>query len=117
MGEIYLNNNGDGYTYCIPAFGTNLSNGESFTVYFNPDAGATIDAVFATDSYDYSIALPQIVNNQFTMNWRNIWRNMYLEVYYSGSPTPPPTPPAPRFDIMTLILLKKRLKNRRFFKF
>ena len=49
MGQIYLNNNGDGYTYCIPPFGTQLANGESFTVHFMPDQGATIDAVFATD--------------------------------------------------------------------
>ena len=110
MGQIYLNNNGDGFTYCIPPFGTELANGESFTVHFMPDQGATIDAVFATDSYDYSIGLPEIVNNEFTMTFRSIWRNMYLEVYYSGSPTPPPTPPGSGVPAW---LLKKAVDNMR----
>ena len=115
MGVIYLNNNGNGYTYCVPPFGTTLANNESFTIYFNPDAGETLDDVRAFDSFDYPIALPSVVNNTITMNFRSSWRNMYLDVYYSGST--PPSPPAPKFDIKTLVLLLNKRRRKKIFKF
>lgn len=117
MGQIFLNNHGNGYTYCVPPFGYDFANGEAFTIYFNPDAGATLDRVIASDSYDYSIALPAVVDNKISMNFRTSWHNMYLEVYYSGSPTPPPPPPAPHFDIMNLILFSKKRIKKKIWKF
>lgn len=117
MGKIFLNNNGNGYTYCVPPFGIELANNESFTVYFNPDAGATLDDVRAYDSYDFPIALPAITNNSLTMTFRTSWRNMYLEVYYSGSPTPPPPPPVTHFDLVTLLLLTNKKLRKKVFKF
>lgn len=101
MGQIFLNDNGNGYTYCVPPFGTSLSDGESFTVYFNPDPGETLNDVKAFDSHDYSIALPPVVNNRFTMTFRSSWNNMYLDVYYSGS-----TPPTPSFPIWLLFKIR-----------
>lgn len=108
MGQIFLNNHGNGHTYCVPPFGSTMIDGEQFTVYFNPDSGATLNDVRAYDSYDYPITLPSIVNNEMTMNFRTAWRNMYLSVYYSGS-EPPPT----HISFMTLICLLASKKKRR----
>lgn len=108
MGQIFLNDHGNGYTYCVPPFGSTLVDGEQFTVYFNPDAGATLDDVRAYDSYDYPIALPSIVNNEMTMTFRTAWSNMYLSVYYSGSTPPPPVPTVPPW---LLFKIRKRSNN------
>ena len=103
MAQVFLNDFGNGHTTtnALPP----MVEGEQFTINFYPDAGETLERVLAFDSHDYSIALPAVVNNEITMNWRNIWGNLYVDVYYSGS-TPPPTPPT------TNILLLWALKNK-----
>lgn len=116
MGKIFLNNFGNGSTYGAPPFGIDLSNNEQFTIYFAPSGGATLDDVRAYDSYDFPIALPAVSNNMITMNFRSAWGNMYLDVYYSGSPTPPPPPPPTHFDILTLILLKRKSVRKKVFR-
>lgn len=115
MGKIFLNNMGNGSTYCAPPFGIDLSNNEQFTIYFAPDGGATLDDVRAYDSYDFPIALPAVSNNMISMTFRSAWGNMYLDVYYSGSPTPPPPQPT-HFDILTLILLKRKSIRKKVFR-
>lgn len=107
MGKVFLNDSGNGHSYCVPPAGEELVNGESFTIYFVPDGGAILDDVRAFDSHDYSVALPAITNNQLTMNFRSGWGNLYVDVYFSGSPTPP-TPPALGIPIW---LLKKAADN------
>lgn len=89
MGKVFLNPSGDGSAYCIPPAGEELVNGESFTIYFTPYQGATLDDVRAYDSHDYSVALPAVTNNQLTMNFRSGWGNLYVDIYFSNSPTPP----------------------------
>ena len=89
MGKIFLNVQGNGSAYCIPAAGTELANGELFEIHFVPDGGATLDSVRAFDSHDYAVALPAVSNNKIVMNFRSGWGNLYVDVYYSGSPTPP----------------------------
>lgn len=106
MGAVYLNPMGDGSAYCIPPAGEQLVNGESFTIYFVPDAGATLDDVRAFDSHDYAVALPAITDNQLTMNFRSGWGSLYVDIYFSGSPEPPePQPPIPYW------LMKKAVDN------
>ena len=110
MGKVFLNPSGDGYAYCVPPAGEELVNGESFTIHFVPDAGATLDDVRAFDSRDYPVALPSIVNNEVSMNFRSSWSNLYVDIYFSGSPTPP-TPPT--FNIPIWLLKKIADNNRR----
>lgn len=90
MGKVFINVFGDGHVNCVPPAGEELVNGESFTMTFVPDGGATIDDVRAFDSHDYSVALPALdMNNSITMNFRSGWGNLYVDAYFSGSPTPP----------------------------
>lgn len=100
MAEVFLNVLGDGSATCdaLPP----MTEGESFTIRFFPDQGATLDDVRAFDSHDYAVALPAVVDNQITMTWRSIWGNLYVDVYFSGSPTPPPPP-----STVPIWLLKK----------
>ena len=104
MGKVFLNPQGDGSAYAIPAAGTELVNNEQFEIHFVPDGGATLDAVRAFDSHDYSVALPAVSNNMISMNFRSAWGNLYVDIYFSNSPTPPPTPPTGSVPIW---LLKK----------
>lgn len=105
MGKVFLNPQGNGSAYCVPPSGEELVNGELFTIYFSPDPGATLDQVLAFDSHDYPVAIPAVMNNQLTMNFRSGWGNLYVDIYYSGSPTPPPQPTLPYW------LLKKAADN------
>ena len=104
MGKVFLNPMGDGYAYCIPAAGTELSNNERFEIFCVPDAGATLDDVRAFDSHDYSVAIP--VGDHIVMKFRSTWGNLYVDIYFSGSPEPPqPQPPIPYW------LMKKTADN------
>ena len=89
MGKIFLNVFGDGSAVCVPPAGEEMVNNEPFTIYFTPDGGASLDSVRAFDSHDYSVALPAIVDNQLSMNFRSGWGNLYVDIYFSGSPEPP----------------------------
>lgn len=91
-GYVYLNDFGGGYTTtdALPP----LVNGETFHVYFHPDADADLLRVYATDSHDYAIALPDVINNEIEIIFRTNWGNIYIESYYSGST--PPEPPIER---------------------
>lgn len=93
MAEVFLNDHGGGYTTCdaLPP----MVDGESFTIHFYPDADAELLDVRAFDSHDYSVALPSVVNNEITMQFRSAWGNLYVDVYYSGSTPPPPEPQTP----------------------
>lgn len=90
MNEIFLNVQGNGYatTDALPP----LQDGELFTINFYPDADAELLDVRAFDLYDFEVALPAVVNNEITMNWRAAWGNLYVDIYFSGST--PPEPPA-----------------------
>ena len=115
MGKVFLNPSGNGHAYCVPPAGSDMVSGESFTIYFVPDGGATLDEVRAYDSHDYPVALPAIVNNELTMTFRSIWGSLYVDIYFSGST--PPEPPEPKLDLLTtLLLFKKKLHNKKIFK-
>lgn len=90
-GTVYLNVHGDGtaYTDAVPP----LVEGEEFTIYSTPYAGATLDDVRVWSSYDESIAI--VVSTEITLTYRSAWNNVYVEVYFSGAPIPPPEPPTP----------------------
>lgn len=92
MAEVFLNpmGNGTATTDAIPP----MVDGEQFTVRFFPDPGEDLLDVRATDSHDFYIALPPVVNNELTMDFRSGWGNIYFDIYFSGS-TPPPEPPFP----------------------
>ena len=113
MGKVFLNPQGDGSAYCIPAAGTELANNERFEIHFVPDAGADLDSVRAFDSHDYAVALPAVSNNMIVMAFRSGWGNLYVDIYFSGSPTPP----SPVGDVPIWLLKKaadlnsKRLKK------
>ena len=109
MAEVFLNVRGDGYATCdaIPP----MVEGESFTIRFYPDAGATLDAVRAYDSHDYAVALPPVVNNELTTTFRSAWGNLYVDIYFSGSPTPPT--PAGSFIWLWLKIAKLKRKRRK----
>lgn len=91
MAEVFLNvfGNGIATTDAIPP----MVEGEEFTITFTPDAGESLLDVRAFDSYDYPVALPQVVDDEITMNWRNIWGNLYIDIYFSGSIPPEPSLP------------------------
>lgn len=110
MGKVFLNPQGDGSAYCIPAAGTELADGERFEIHFVPFSGASLDSVRAFDSHDYAVALPAVSNNTITMNFRSAWGNLYVDVYFSGSPTPPT--PAGSFIWLWLKIAKLKRKRR-----
>lgn len=87
MGKVFLNVNGDGSAYCVPAAGTELSNGERFEIYCIPFSGSDLEDVRAFDSHDYSVAIP--VAEHIVMQFRDSWGNLYVDIYFTGSPTPP----------------------------
>ena len=87
-----------------------MVDGEWFNVRFIPDGGAELLAVQAYDSHDYAIALPPIVNNELSMQFRTSWGNMYMDIYFSGSV--PPEPPTPRTPWWLIIGLKKNNQRR-----
>ena len=93
MARIFLSIHGNGHVNCVPPETGPFVNGETFTLYFVPDGGATLDDVRAYDSHDFRVALPAIVNNELTMNFRTSWGNLYVEVYFSGSTPPAPSTP------------------------
>lgn len=105
MAEVFLNTFGNGYatTDALPP----MVEGETFTIHFYPDPGEDLLSVQAFDSHDYSVALPPVVNNEITMNFRSGWGNLYVDVYFSGS-----TPPGPS-TIEWLIPIIKKIKDRR----
>ena len=105
MAEVFLNTFGNGYatTDALPP----MVDGETFTINFYPDPGEDILSVQAFDSHDYSVALPPVVNNEITMNFRSGWGNLYVDIYFSGS-----TPPGPSTNEW-LIPILKRIKDRR----
>jgi hypothetical protein len=107
MGKVFLNVSGDGSAYCVPIAGTELSDGERFEIYSVPFSGADLEDIRAFDSHDYAVALPPVVNNEITMNFRSGWGNLYVDIYFSGS-----TPPGPS-TIDWLIPVLKRIKDRR----
>ena len=92
MAEVFLSDHGNGHTTtdALPP----MVDGETFTIYFHPDPGESLDYVKAFDSHDFSVALPQVIGDELTMKFRSGWGNLYVEIYYSGS-TPPPEPPFP----------------------
>ena len=88
-GRVYLNVYGDGsaYTDAVPP----LVDGESFTIYSTPYAGATLDDVRVWTSFDEAIAIT--VSEEITLTYSSSWRNIYVDIYFSGAPIPPPEPP------------------------
>lgn len=102
MADVYLNDHGNGYsrTDALPP----MVDGEPFTIVFVPDPGEFLMDVRAFDSHDYPVALPAVVNNEITMNFRSGWGNLYVDIYYSGSTPPGPGPGPGAFPIW---LLKK----------
>lgn len=108
MAQIYFNVFGNG-TYWTDA-NPPMVDGEWFTVRFIPDGGAELLTVQAYDSHDYAIALPPIVNNEISMQFRTSWGNMYMDIYFSGST--PPEPPTSRTPWWLIIGLKKNNERR-----
>ena len=110
MGKVFLNPQGDGSAYCIPAAGTELANGERFIIYSVPYSGASLDRIVAFDSHDYSVAI--LTAEEVSMQFRSAWGNLYVDIYFSNSPTPP-TPPAPSGSFIWLWLKIAKLKRKR----
>lgn len=108
MAQIYFNVFGNG-TYWTDA-NPPMVDGEWFNVRFIPDGGAELLEVQAYDSHDYAIALPPIVNNELSMQFRTSWGNMYMDIYFSGST--PPEPPTPRTPWWLIMGLKKNNERR-----
>ena len=105
MGKVFLNVSGDGSAYCVPAAGTELSDGERFEIYSVPFSGADLEDIRAFDSHDYSVAIP--VAEHIVMQFRSGWGNLYVDINFSGAPTPPqPT------NILKGLLLKIAKKRR-----
>ena len=98
MAEVFINDFGSGHTTtdAIPP----LVDGETFHLYFHPDGGSELLRVFATDSHDYNVALPDPVDNEITMQFRSFWGNLYVESYYSGSTPPDPPPERPLYWLL-----------------
>lgn len=109
MADVFIVDNGNGYTTtdAIPP----LTNGEVFHLYFHPDPGAQLLTVYATDSHDYNVALPEPVNNEIEMEFRTAWGNLYVESYYSGSTPPDPPPEAPPYWLLWAL----KNKNKKFY--
>lgn len=106
MAEVLLNVQGNGMaiTDALPP----MVDGEQFTITFTPDPGEELLDVRAFDSHDYAVALPPVVNNEITMNFRSGWGNLYVDIYFSGS-TPPIEPPFPFWMLFNRNrILKKR---------
>lgn len=108
MAQIYFNVFGNG-TYWTDA-NPPMVDGEWFTVRFIPDGGAELTEVRAYDSHDFPIALPPIVGNELSMQFRTSWGNMYMDIYFSGST--PPEPPTARMPWWLVIGLKKNNERR-----
>lgn len=108
MAEVFLNTHGNGYarTDALPP----MVQGEQFTIVFVPDPGEFLMDVRAYDSYDYSVALPPVVNNEITMTWRTSWRNLYVDIYFSGSEPPGPEP-LKKYPLW-LLLTRKRQRRK-----
>lgn len=106
MAEVFLNDFGNGYTTtdALPP----MVEGEWFTIRFYPDGGGELLDVRAWDSHDFSIALPAVVNNELSLQWRSVWGNLYVDSYYSGA-TPPE--PEPQFLWPLIIGMKKNNKK------
>lgn len=106
MAEVFLNDFGSGYTTtdALPP----MVDGETFHIYFHPDADAELLTVFATDSHDYSIALPAVVDNEIEMQFRTSWGNMYVESYYTGVTPPDPPPERPPYWLAWALKNKNR---------
>lgn len=106
MAEVFLNDFGSGYTTtdALPP----MVDGETFHLYFHPDADAELITVFATDSHDYRIAMPDPVDNEIEMQFRASWGNMYVESYYSGSTPPDPPPERPPYWLAWALKNKNR---------
>lgn len=89
-GNVYLSVYGDGtaYTDAVPP----LVDGEEFTIYSTPYAGATLEDIRIWNSFDEAIAIT--VGEEVTLAYRSAWRNVYVDIYFSGAPVPPePEPP------------------------
>ena len=108
MAEVFINDHGNGYTTsdALPP----MVDGETFTLHFYPDAGETLNDVRAFDSYDAPVALPLIIDDTLTMQFRSAWGNLYVDVYYSGST--PPEPPT-ETSLLWLIMAMKKNNERR----
>jgi len=98
MAEVFINDFGSGHTTtdAIPP----MTDGETFHLYFHPDGGSELLRVFATDSHDYNVALPDPVNDEIEMQFRSFWGNLYVESYYSGSTPPDPPPERPPYWLL-----------------
>lgn len=105
MADVLLNifGNGTATTDALPP----MVDGEHFTITFTPDPGETLEDVRAFDSNDFPVALPAIVNNVLSMNFRSGWGNLYVDIYFSGS-TPPPGPTFPYWLILSKIRKRRR---------
>lgn len=108
MAEVFLNVFGGGYatTDALPP----MTDGEWFTVHLYPDADAELLDIWATDSHDYVIALPPVVDNEISMQFRSSWGNIYFEIYFSGST--PPEPPTKKRKFWLIMALKKNNERR-----
>ena len=107
MGKVFLNPQGNGTAYCIPAAGTELSNNEVFELYCVPDSGATLEDIRAYDSYDHSVAVP--TGEHVVIRFKSIWNNLYIDIYFTGSPEPP----TPQPTTIPIWLLKKAADHNR----
>lgn len=110
MGKVFLNPQGDGSAYCIPAAGTELANNERFEIFSVPYSGASLDRIVAFDSHDYSVAIPTA--EHIVMPFRSAWGNLYVDIYFTNSPTPPPTPTSGFIWLwLKIAKLKKKRRN------
>ena len=107
MGKVFLNPQGDGSAYCIPAAGTELANNERFEIFSVPYSGASLDRIAAFDSHDYSVAIP--TSEHIVMPFNSAWGNLYVDIYFSNSPTPP----VPTTGFIWLWLKIAKLKKKR----
>lgn len=110
MADVYISDHGNGYTTsdAVPP----LVDGEYFTLHFYPDGGQELLDVRAYDSHDYAVALPPVVNNEISMQFRSAWGNLYVDVYYSGSTPPEPPTPTGRGLLWLLMAMKKNNERR-----
>ena len=88
---ISVSYTGNGYAYVD---NPNPLDGETVTLYCEPDEGETLDDVTATDINGYAIALATTEEQTFT--YQESWVEMYIDVVFSGTPTPPPPTPTTR---------------------
>lgn len=94
MSEVFINTSGNGVCYVDNSY---PNDGESITIYATPDAGETLDDLYAQDANGYFIALA--VSEEQTIRYRAAWGDVTITAIFSGSVDPP----EPAFHLWWLI--------------